>query len=277
MVGLRRRSREIKNRKREATSPGSERPRQQSGQEIFGYRYRDYDWFQVFFFQLADEETKTFMEDLMADFQSRPWQELDPYPPVKKGEWVAAKFSVDGNWYRASLLRTIPAAEGGETQYELRYVDYGNTEVVTSECIRKIASDFAKKPAQAHKGKLAYISAPELTADFGDDAAVLFKELVWGKTLLANFQHIEGPRDDSVFYVILGDEETTVTINGELVTQGLASVEPKRKVPGSINDKVYEQLQHQEQSARSSNLRIWVYGALPDSSDEEHLWTSMLK
>jgi len=215
-----------------------------------------------FFFQIADEETKTFMEDLMEDFQNRGWQDKEPYYPQKKGEWVAGQFTVDNTWYRAQVLRIIPGAtEREEKTYELRYLDYGNSEIVTKKNIRQLDDEFQKTPAQAHKGKVAYIKAPHLDAEFGDDAAIYFKELVWGKTLQANLQY----QEEGVYHVTLGDEDGQVDIGGALVIEGLASLEPKYKTP---NAKYYTELQKQEETARSARLRIWQYGALPDSDDE---------
>jgi hypothetical protein len=53
--------------------------------------------------------------------------------------------------------------------------------------------------------------------------------MVWGKTLLANIQFIEGEGTDAVYHISLGDEETKTNINGALVIQGLARVETKRQ------------------------------------------------
>lgn len=72
------------------------------------------------FFQKATDETKALMEDMMADLQTRGWDARPEHAP-ERHEWVAGKFSVDNNWYRAEVLRVI-----NDNEYELRYVDYGN-------------------------------------------------------------------------------------------------------------------------------------------------------
>jgi len=250
----------------------------------------------TFFFQTANEETSQLMEDLMADIQSRGWKDKPVHAP-ELHEWVIAKFSADNNWYRAEVLRVTPAAEGSEAQYEIRYVDYGNTEVVTTKSIRKMDPDFAssKYAARARKGKLAYIRAPALEDEFGEDSAALFKELVWGKTMVAQIQFKEGDDDykpkkggkeeqkedksntrrNVVYHVLLGDKEEMTNVSGVLVMEGLARVEGRRKTR-VVNVDFYKKLGVAEAKAKSSRLAIWQYGAIPDS-DEERQWAQMLK
>jgi len=218
------------------------------------------------------------MEDLSSDFQSRQWQAKPVYAPFAKKELVAAKFSVDDNWYRAEVLRIITSKEKpDEKEYELRYVDYGNTEVTSTKNIRKLDPDFAvtKFPGQARKGKLAYVRAPALDDEFGEDAAALFKELAWGKTLLASVLYKDTNEGDEVWHVQLGDEEKKVNINGKLVIEGLARLETRKSARVVHND-IYKILEQEEGKAKNSRLCIWQYGAIPDS-DEDRAWERMLK
>jgi len=229
----------------------------------------------TFFFQEASEEKKTMMEDLSADLQSRDWHSKPTYSPTQKKEWVAAKFSVDDNWYRAEVLRII--TKGEDKEYELRYVDYGNTEITSSANIRKLDQDFSsnKFAGQARKGKLAYVRAPGLDDEFGEDAAALFKELAWGKTLIASVLYKDTNEGDEVWHVQLGDQENKVSINGKLVIEGLARLENRRSARVVHND-IYKLLEQEEGKAKNSRLCIWQYGAIPDS-DEDRAWERMLK
>jgi len=230
----------------------------------------------TFFFQEASEEKQALVTDLMSDFQSRDWQAKPAYSPEKNKEWVAAKFSADGNWYRAEVLRIITDKEG-EKQFELRYVDYGNTEVSTAKNIRRLEVEFGanKFAAQAKRGKLAYVKAPALDEEFGEDAAVLFKELAWGKNLLASVQYKDVAEGAEVWHVHLGYEEEKKFINVLLVMEGLARVESRRQT--KVTDKeFYEALEAEQVKAKQSRLCIWQYGAVPDS-DEERLWANMLR
>lgn len=119
------------------------------------------------------------------------------------------------------------------------------------------------------------------------DAAAFFKELVWGKTLLANIQYTEGEDSETVYHISLGDEETKTNINGALVIQGLARVESRRQTRIVNKDFVstsylplssfkYNVLQQEENKAKAGRLCIWQYGTIPDS-DEDRQWANMLK
>lgn len=53
-------------------------------------------------------------------------------PPFKKGLLCVAKFSIDGKWYRARILREL------KNRYEVLFLDYGNREIVGLNDIRKM-------------------------------------------------------------------------------------------------------------------------------------------
>jgi len=228
----------------------------------------------TFYFQEASPEKQAYITDMMSDFQAVQWQAKQPFSPDKKRTWVAAKFSVDGNWYRAEVIRIIsPANEKEEKKFEIRYVDYGNTEITTSKNLRALEKQFFSSacPAQAKRGKLAYIRAPSLDQEYGEDAAVLFKELVWGKNLKAIIQFEDVQEGSACYHLQLGEAEKKTNFNALLVIQGLARVDRV-----DSKQEFYKRLQEEEDKAKKARLGIWQYGAVPDS-DEERVWATMLK
>jgi staphylococcal nuclease domain-containing protein 1 len=108
---------------------------------------------------------------------------------------------------------------------------------VTGDRIRALPEEFQKTPFQAKRAKLAYVTAPDLDADYGPEAADFFKSLCWGKDLLANVQFTtmvkeKGSRVESeLHHITLGDEETKIFINAAMVMHGLALVDSKKKLP----------------------------------------------
>jgi staphylococcal nuclease domain-containing protein 1 len=66
---------------------------------------------------------------------------------------VAAKFSVDGAWYRARVTKVRPTAK----EVDVVYIDYGNSETVQFTNIRPLDSTLASLPAQAYEACLAHI------------------------------------------------------------------------------------------------------------------------
>jgi len=211
-----------------------------------------------FWYQMIGEETRA-LESLMSTLGSQGLGNSEPYTPSKKGELVAGQFTVDDNWYRAEVQKIT----GDKVQ--LLYVDYGNVETVPVSRIRTLPADFALSvlPRQAHNGRLAFIRAPSISADFGVDAAALLKELVWDKPLVATVQFKEGQGAETVSYLSLGDPETKIPINAALVISGLARVQKSR-----TQSAFYQRLLEEQEKARKSRLNIWQYGDV-DSDDEK--------
>ncbi|KAK3096272.1 hypothetical protein FSP39_025170 [Pinctada imbricata] len=65
-------------------------------------------------------------------------------------EIVFAKFSADNQWYRAKVVECI-ATEN----FHLTFIDYGNSDIVQSSCIRKMTTEFTALPAQSFQCKLS--------------------------------------------------------------------------------------------------------------------------
>ena len=65
----------------------------------------------------------------------------------KKGDYVLARFTDDEGWYRALITEVLK--NGAVVQ--VRYVDYGNVEVLASSVLRFITPEFCKLPCQAIK------------------------------------------------------------------------------------------------------------------------------
>lgn len=208
----------------------------------------------TFCYQIIGEETKALSE-MMNQFQNVDWTSLEPYTP-KVGEVVSAQFSHDSNWYRAQISKVH------SNSYDVVYIDYGNSESVTHDKVRKLLTEFDERivPRQAKTGKLAYIITPKLADDFGKDAAEFFKALVWGKTLSATLYTDNYTNTTSL---VVGDPETNVTVNMALVSAGLAQTEKRR-----FGNQFFQGLKQEEEKARRDRLNLWQFGDIPDSDDE---------
>jgi len=215
------------------------------------------------------------IDDLMNNLGAVDFHAMQPYAPIEVQTKVAGLFSVDNLWYRAEVLEIIPGLGEASAEYRLRYIDYGNTEVVTKDKIRVLPQEFQNIPPQARKAKLAYITAPAFDDDFGPESAELFKTLSWGKDLLANIQFVttikeKGSKiENEIHHITLGDEETKIFINAAMVINGFAHVDKRNKLPQKgIKWEMYNILQQEEQKARESRLNIWQYGDIASDDDE---------
>ncbi|XP_070568958.1 RING finger protein 17-like isoform X2 [Ptychodera flava] len=154
--------------------------------------------------QLTQEMQVTFNKE-----RGDVWQILCP----KEDMICAAKYDVDDTWYRAVVIG-LP----GNRKVKVKYVDFGNTEVVDYTKLQKIPDDFCRLPVQAIRCSMADI-APK--ADGWTDAdSHKLQQLVQFKPLVALVQEVV----DNVPCVLLYDtsSDVDVCINAVLVSEGIA-------------------------------------------------------
>lgn len=197
-----------------------------------------------FYVQIVGSEVEQ-LEELMKNLAVETSDQ--PYKPVI-GELVKAQFTADDAWYRAKVTDITPQGE-----YDVLYIDYGNTETLPASRLRVLPAEHKDLPAQAHEAQLAYVRPPPLDEDYGQDAAMLLRDLVLGKTLLANVEY----RDNNKLFLSLLDKETHEFVNGALVRAGLARVE---NVRSRHVQPLLERLREEEDKARSAHSFIWEYG-----------------
>lgn len=203
-----------------------------------------------FFYQTVGPEAEQ-LDELMKNLAV---ETSDVAHAPKLGELVKAQF-VDDAWYRAKVRKVTP--EG----FEVLYIDYGNSEVLPASRIRTLDASFAELPPQAREAQLAYIKAPELNEEYGTDAALFLRDLVGGKSMMANLEY----RDADHLFMSLIDRDSQVFVNAALLRAGLARVE---RVRGKHVQPLIEKLKEEEDKARSAHLYLWEYGD-PGFDDEE--------
>lgn len=96
------------------------------------------------------------------------------------GELVKAQFTADDAWYRAAVTGTTP-----EGEFNVHYVDYGNVESLPASRIRKLDPSFKQLAPQAQLAKLAYVRVPAIYEEFGREAAIFLRDLVWVRVVHA--------------------------------------------------------------------------------------------
>ena len=83
------------------------------------------------------------IDEAMEHFDSQTADELEK--PIKRGTLCAALFSNDSKWYRVKTLGTA-----GKGQIEVKFIDYGNTEVVKADAdLRKLPAHLLAYEPQA--------------------------------------------------------------------------------------------------------------------------------
>uniref|UniRef100_A0A6B2KX68 Uncharacterized protein n=1 Tax=Arcella intermedia TaxID=1963864 RepID=A0A6B2KX68_9EUKA len=223
----------------------------------------------TFSFQILNSETAS-LNELVSSLQNEKFNKQPSYLP-KKGEIVAAQFTVDDRWYRAQVIGDNkpknPKSTDEATEFEIRFIDYGNRETLGRDRIRVLPKEYIDLlPAQAYDGKLYGVVTPDLDKDFGQDSAVCFRELVWDKTLNAQ----EVLKETDFYHLILKDDK--VNVNIEMVASGLAKAEKTND-----DDAFIKQLNEAQDDAYNNRRGMWQYGYYPDSDEERDVEKSLLR
>ncbi len=149
----------------------------------------------------------------------------------KTGDFVAAKFSLDGQWYRARVRSNDRAAKVAEVVY----IDYGNSEKQPWSKLRPLdQAQFTthKLKAQAVDAQLSFLQLPA-APDYLADAIDFIYELTEGKQLVGSFDYVDTKENTS--YITLfdpnakGSSSNTGSVNREIVLNGHAMVPRKLK------------------------------------------------
>ena len=184
----------------------------------------------------------------------------------KTGEFVAAKFTEDGQWYRARVRRN----DRENNSSEVVFVDYGNSEVKPWKELRPIGkSEFgtqALKP-QAIDAALSFVQFPSGSVQYMQDARRWLEDNVAsGEQLIARVDH-QDARDGTLWVTLFFDPKESgkqtsegSSVNAQIVEDGLAMVGRKLSRWERAQPKVLETLKGLERGANEQRLGMWEYG-----------------
>ncbi|CUM56982.1 uncharacterized protein AC631_04115 [Debaryomyces fabryi] len=187
--------------------------------------------------------------------------------PPKKGEFVSAKFSENGKYYRGKVLNYDKTTRN----YEVKHLDFGNVDKVPLSSLRVLPAKFSltQLPKFAHTCVLQNLRLPPTKpTDYLTDALYALEDLTFDKKLVISALPSSIPNVD--YSVVLYDSEEslkdpTYTINKQLVSEGWAVVDSKGVSPNL--KEYYDSMQKAQQKAKSAHLGCWEFGDV--SFDDE--------
>ena len=139
-----------------------------------------------FYVQKTEPQMLARLEKLMQDLNqyinAAPYTSKASFSP---GEVCTAKFSLDSLWYRAVILEKLPSA------FRVRYVDFGNSEVVQGASIRPLPQQFQSFPPLSLQCSLAGVRKPK-GQDWSPEAVQHFKSLVSNKPFVCRVVYKHG-------------------------------------------------------------------------------------
>ena len=148
-----------------------------------------------FYVQFLSQGRMDWITEQLANLGLEEQQASQQQGAFKVGDRCIARFSADGEWYRA-VVEKVDASDPTARQYDVYFIDYGNRDRVGSSAIRTSNAELNAIPPQAHMACLAFVKAPDLDDDFGVEAAQRLSQLVGGgQKLLAT---VEGQQRQSM-------------------------------------------------------------------------------
>jgi staphylococcal nuclease domain-containing protein 1 len=203
-----------------------------------------------FYGQLVENGAK--LEQLTIQLRA----ELEARPPVpgsytpKLGEICVAKFSLDGEWYRAKI---ISLQTNGDVI--VLFIDYGNKEQTQTTKLAQIPAGFEALPPQANEYSLSLV---QLSTDEDDNEVAVekFKEIA-NEENDAEFSINIEYKSGSVEYVTLCDSKKN-DIGKMLINNGFVSVDKTRR-ERRLQKMLTEYLKALA-IAKQSHKNMWRYG-----------------
>lgn len=219
--------------------------------------------------QLIGPTTSGALTALMSAFanhhRSPPSSEKSLPNPPKAGDLVAARFSEDGEWYRARVRRNDRDAK----KADVLFIDYGNSETLPWSELRPMTQphfSLAKLKPQALDAALSFLQFPTTTsAEYLADAVRFLERATGEKQLVAS---VDFEEKDGTLWTTLFDPDAEggeeASVNAEVVAEGAAMVSRKLKGWEKAKGKVVEGLRLKEEEAKEQRLGMWEYGDLTE-------------
>jgi staphylococcal nuclease domain-containing protein 1 len=203
----------------------------------------------------------TQLMSLFSKFHLNPANSAGLPGPPKAGEFVAARFTADDQWYRARIRRNDREAK----KAEVVYIDFGNSEIIPWSRLRPLSQEFmtSKLKPQAVEAQLAYIQMPG-NSEYLADAVSFISQETADVQLVAK---VEATEKDGMMWVTLYNPSQsntgTESINADLLTEGLAMV-PKKLRPWERTSDILTAMKKKQDVAKEERRGQWEYGDLTE-------------
>lgn len=208
----------------------------------------------------------TALTELMSAFRTFHLNKANETPlpgPPKAGDLVAAKFSEDGEWYRAKIRRND--REGKKA--EVLYIDYGNSETIPWARLRPLSQpqfSVQKVRPQASDAVLSLLQFPT-SPEYLAEAASFIGAQTFDRQLVANVDHVA---PEGTLHVTLLDPSVSKnleeSINSDVIREGLAMVPKKLKAWERAAGDSLTHLRKLEEEAKNERKGMWEYGDITE-------------
>ncbi|XP_073825168.1 uncharacterized protein [Musca autumnalis] len=166
------------------------------------------------------------------------WNDIEITPDQRKitiemqlNDIILARYTKDNHWYRAKIIEIIKFKDQ-EDLYKVLYIDFGNTEIISSQFIAICDSQQKKSPPQALLFRLAGISLVHTAEQYFNNSSIVEGEYT-NKRLNQALETV---------VVILLNQTINVKIVDEKIRQSDCEIivdlpdEPYSKIPAILMD-----------------------------------------
>lgn len=174
---------------------------------------------------------------------------------AKRNELVAARFSQDGVWYRARVIKV-----NSPTEVEVLYVDFGNGETVSGSSIAALPPGLSSTPGLASEYTFACLAAP--AREWAADTVDYLREHILNRTVKVNVEY----RDGTTEFVTVLDNETGADIAQDMLAQGVVVLKARTSPHLQALVATYTATQQQ---ARGGRVGMWKYGDATEDDAKE--------
>ena len=208
----------------------------------------------------------TALTELMDAFKSFHLNKSDEQPldgPPKVGDIVAAKFTVDDQWYRGRVRRV----DRDGKKVDLTYLDYGNSETIPWSRLRPLTQpqfSTQKLKPQATDAVLSFLQF-STSEQYLRDTVNFIMEQTDGRELVANVDFVA---PEGALHITLLDPKISSkideSINAEVLREGLAMVPTKLKPWEWQNGDTLSKFKEIQEEAKKGRRGMWEYGDLTE-------------
>lgn len=205
----------------------------------------DGNWF---YLQMTDDAAT--LDKIMKELNAED-HPLIPNLNPQKGKLYCAKMP-DNTWYRVRIEKF------DKNSACVVCVDFGTGNTVNKNDLRPLSAKLASAPIQAKECHLAFLEIPSVGSDYGEEAAELFYNLVWGKNLLASLEYKEGEKH---FVALLDGDDL---INAKMAEAGFGVVPLNVRPRDQKKQNFVNTLKKYEEEAHRNRRGRWELGDFRD-------------
>ncbi|KAL1895014.1 hypothetical protein Sste5346_005434 [Sporothrix stenoceras] len=183
----------------------------------------------------------------------------------KAGDFVSAKFSEDGQWYRAKIRSNDRTAKVAEVVY----IDYGNSEKIPWSQLRPLDQakfGIQRLKSQATDAVLSFVQLPTGSDYFRD--AVNFIADCTAEPLVGSYDFVDAK--EGLSYITIYDPKTgsdrNASLNREVLLNGHGLVPRKLKTweRSAVFEPTLKALREAEKEAKENKYGMWEYGDITE-------------